>query len=60
MFWDNEKDSAWTQRVKNGVLLKWWVKNETRDAVLPWVILAALSLLAIMGLLRLSGMHLGL
>jgi hypothetical protein len=60
MFWDNEKDSAWTQRVKNGVLLKWWVKNERRDAVLPWVILAALSLLAIIGLARLSGMHLGL
>ena len=32
MFWDNEKDSDWTQRWKNGVFLKWWVKNETRDA----------------------------
>ena len=30
MFSDNEKDSAWKQRWKNGVFLKWWVKNETR------------------------------
>ncbi len=55
MFWDNEKDSAWKQRWKNGVFLKWWVKNETRDAILPWVVLVALILLALMGLARLFG-----
>jgi len=60
MFWDNEKDSDWTQRWKNGVFLKWWVKNETRDKVLPWVVLAALILLALVGLARLLGMRLGL
>ena len=60
MFWDNEKDSDWTQRWKNGVFLKWWVKNETRDAILPWVVLVALILLALTGLARLFGMHLGL
>ena len=59
MFWDNEKDSDWTQRWKNGVFLKWWVKNETRDAVLPWVVLVALILLALTGIARLFGMHLG-
>ena len=53
MFWDNEKDSDWTERWKNGVFLKWWVKNETRDAVLPWVVLVALILLAVMGIARL-------
>ena len=60
MFWDNENDSDWTQRWKNGVFLKWWVKNETRDAVLPWVVLVALILLVLMGIARLFGMHLGL
>jgi hypothetical protein len=56
VFWDNEKDSDWTQRWKNGVFLKWWVKNETRDAILPWVVLVALILLALTGLARLAGM----
>ena len=60
MFWDNDTDSDWTQRLKNGVFLKWWVKNETRDAVLPWVVLVALTLLALMGLARLFGMRSGL
>jgi hypothetical protein len=60
MFWDNEKDSDGTQRWKNGLFLKWWVKNETRDAILPWVVLAALSLLALTGLVRLFGKHVGL
>ena len=60
MFWDNEKDSDWTQRWKNGVFLKWWVKNETRDKVLPGVVLAALILLALVGIARLFGTRLGL
>jgi hypothetical protein len=60
MFWDNEKDSVWTQRWKNGVFLKWWVKNQTRDAVLPWVVLVALILLALIGLAKLFGMPFGL
>jgi hypothetical protein len=60
MFWDSEKDSDRKQHWKNGIFLKWWVKNETRDAVLPWVVLAALILLALMGLAKLFGMHLRL
>jgi hypothetical protein len=55
MFWDNEKDSDWTQRWKNGVFLKIWAKNETRDAVMPWVALVVLILLGLMGLARLFG-----
>ena len=53
MFWDNDKDSAWTQRLKNGVFLKLWAKNETRDAVLPWIALVMLSMLGIGLLIRL-------
>lgn len=53
MFWDNEKDSAWRQRWKNGVFLKLWATNETRDAVFPWIALVMLSLLGIALLLRL-------
>ena len=60
MFWDNEKDSAWTQRLKNGVFLKLWVRNETRNAVLPWVVLVALILLTFVGLAKFFGMPLGL
>ena len=55
MFWDNEKDSDWTQRVKNGVFLKMWAKNETRDAILPWVALVALILLGLALLARWFG-----
>jgi hypothetical protein len=53
MFWDNDKDSAWTQRLKNGVFLKLWAKNETRDAVLPWIALVTLSMLGVGLLIRL-------
>ena len=55
MLWDNEKDSDWTQRWKNGVFLKIWAKNETRDAVLPWLVLVALILLVLAGLVRVFG-----
>jgi hypothetical protein len=41
MFYDNENDSEIKQRIKNGLFLKWWVKNTTRDAVLPRVLVAA-------------------
>ena len=56
MFWDNEKDSDWTQRWKNGLFLKLWAKNTTRDAVLPWIVLLALSLVVLMGLARVFGL----
>ena len=52
MFWDNEKDSEWTQRWKNGVFLKLWAKNETRDAVLPWIALVMLIMLSLGLLIR--------
>ena len=55
MFWDNEKDSDWTQRLKNGVFLKIWAKNETRDAILPWLVVVVLVLLGVMVLARLFG-----
>ena len=55
MFWDNKKDSDWTQRWKNGVFLKIWAKNETRDAVLPWIALVMLLLLGLAVLARLFG-----
>jgi len=52
MFWDNEKDSDWKQRLKNGLFLKIWVKNKTRDAVLPWIALVMLSMLGLAVLIR--------
>jgi len=52
MFWDNEKDSDWAQRVKNGLFLKIWVKNKTRDAVLPWIALVMLIMLGLAVLIR--------
>ena len=55
MFWDNEKDSHWTQRWKNGVFLKLWTTNATRDVVLPWVALGAVILIGLMLLVRLFG-----
>jgi hypothetical protein len=41
MFYDNEHDSENKQRIKNGLFLKWWVKNTTRDAVLPRILMVA-------------------
>jgi hypothetical protein len=41
MFYDNENDSENKQRIKNGLFLKWWVKNTTRDAVLPRILVVA-------------------
>ena len=55
MFWDNENDSERRQRWKNGLLLKWWVKNDTRDAAMPWVMLAVLVLLGLALLARVFG-----
>jgi hypothetical protein len=55
MFWDNENDSAWKQRWKNALFLKWWVKNDTRDAAMPWVVLVALILLGLVLLAKLFG-----
>ena len=55
MFWDDKKDSHWTQRWKNGVFLKIWATNETRDAVLPWIALVLLLLLGVAVLARLAG-----
>jgi hypothetical protein len=37
MFYDNERDGDHMQRFKNGVFLKMWVKNETRDAAMPFI-----------------------
>jgi hypothetical protein len=59
MFWDNKNDSDWTQRLKNGVFLKLWARNETRDAVLPWLALVALTLVGLAGLARLLGWFAG-
>ena len=55
MFWDNEKDSDWTQRWKNGIFLKIWAKNQTRDAVMPWIGLVMLILIGLAVLARLFG-----
>jgi hypothetical protein len=61
MFYDNENDSENRQRIKNGLFLKWWVKNTTRDAVLPRVLVVAgilivgVLLVKSCGLARLSG-----
>lgn len=55
MFWDNKNDSDWTQRWKNTVFLKLWATNKTRDAVMPWVALGALSLIGLMLVVRLFG-----
>jgi hypothetical protein len=41
VFYDNENDSETKQRIKNGLFLKWWVKNTTRDAVLPRILVVA-------------------
>ena len=35
MFYDNENDSENRQRLKNGLFLKMWVKNTTRDQLWP-------------------------
>jgi hypothetical protein len=53
MFWDNEKDSDGAQRWKNGLFLKIWAKNETRDAILPWIALVMLIMLGLGVLIRL-------
>jgi hypothetical protein len=55
MLWDNERDSENRQRLKNFLFLKWWVKNETRDAVMPWLLLLVLVMLIIMVLVRVFG-----
>jgi hypothetical protein len=41
MFYDNENDSENKQRIKNGLFLKLWVKNTTREAVLPRILIVA-------------------
>jgi hypothetical protein len=53
MFWDNKNDSDWRQRWKNGLFLKLWATNQTRDAVMPWVVVIALGLVVLMLLVRL-------
>ncbi len=35
MIWDDPDDSEHTQRLKNGIFLKMWVKNDTRDRAVP-------------------------
>jgi len=44
VFYDNEADSENRQRLKNGLFLKMWVKNTTRDRLWPMVPLAVLIL----------------
>ncbi len=53
MLWDRKGDSERTQRLKNGFLLKMWVKNDTRDALLPILGVALLVLLIIAVCVRL-------
>jgi len=56
MFYDNEKDSETWQRIKNGVFLKMWVKNTTRDAVLPPILVAAGILIVVVLLVKSCGL----
>jgi hypothetical protein len=45
VFYDNETDSENRQRLKNGLFLKMWVKNTTRDQLWPMVPLTVVILL---------------
>jgi len=45
VFYDNETDSENRQRLKNGLFLKMWMKNATRDQVWPMLPLTVVILL---------------
>jgi hypothetical protein len=45
VFYDSENDSENRQRLKNGLFLKMWVKNTTRDQLWPMVPLTVVTLL---------------
>ena len=47
MLWDNPGDSRDKQRLKNGLFLKMWVSNDTRDDAMP--VMAILTVLLIIG-----------
>jgi hypothetical protein len=55
MLWDNEHDSENRQRFKNLIFLKMWMKNESRDAAIPWLVVVVLVMLVVMGLVRVLG-----
>lgn len=50
MLWDNKSDDVWMQRLKNGIFLKMWVKNETRDAAMP-LFAAVIVVILVIGLI---------
>ena len=56
MFFDNENDSENRQRIKNGLFLKLWVKNTTRDAVLPRIFSGAAIFIVVVLLLKNCGL----
>lgn len=55
MFYDNETDSENRQRLKNGLFLKMWVKNTTRNKLWPMVPVTVLIILGAALLARACG-----
>lgn len=47
MLWDNRGDSRNRQRLKNGLFLRMWVSNDTRDDAMP--MMGCLTILVIIG-----------
>jgi hypothetical protein len=47
MLWDDPGDSRNMQRLKNGIFLKMWVSNDTRDDAMP--VMGIITLLIIVG-----------